>query len=92
MLENEEWLGEYVLLQNGQMVGPMHRYSRTYWIALNKVEGRRQHHIMADGDNRADYYTVWLSKGALHGEYDIRDYDIVGLAVEWTDERVKELL
>ena len=92
MLENEEWLGEYVLLQNGQMVGPMLRYSRTYWIALDRVDGRRQHLLMPDGSNDAHYYTVWLSKGGLHGEYNKRDYDIVGLAVEWTDERVKELL
>ena len=92
MLENEEWLGEYVLLANGQVVGPMHRYSRTYWIALDRVAGKRQHHVTPDGYDIADYYTVWLSRGGLHAEYDSRDYDIVGLATEWTDERVKELL
>jgi hypothetical protein len=63
MSENEEWFGEYVLLQNGQMVGPMLRYSRTYWIALDRVDGRRQHLLMPDGSNDAHYYTVWLSKG-----------------------------
>ena len=91
MLENEYWLGSLVQLGDGEVVGPLKAYG-DFYVVKTTAHADGAYFLAPNGEKKMNWYHVWISHGRAYGRDHTGGKNIVGLAEEWSEERVKELL